>query len=450
MFEWWGQMPNSADDRSELFAQAVEAGAARRAADDELERDLARDLAVVRMLVHAGPTVGPDDAARQRMRERILAGFDAATDPSATLQVGTQQVGTQEAGTPESQPAETVSLDQRRQARRGRRQHRQTRAARTSKGPGSPKTTSMHGRLLGAAAAALCLLLSLSGMSLVLARDALPGDTLYGVKRSAESAELGLTFGDESRGFKHLQFATARVDEIEALAAKAGASGDNANADPSRYLTALQAFDTDAAAGSRLLIDSATSDTGEQLDALGGWAGQQRQRLADAKPAMPSRAQSRADGSMALLQRVSDRVAALQQRLSCQTVTSQERDDLGRLPANDECVPVTTGPRAPAAPAQQGESTEPSPANLIIPGEGPGVGGTGGTGGTGQAGTPNPLDPLGSLSPLEPALPGSGGTGQSGGEQVRSGQPADATPGAGETLPVPAMLPGLPGAGIGG
>jgi Domain of unknown function (DUF5667) len=423
MSEWWGQMPRSADDRSELFAQAVEARADRPAVDDELERE----LAVVRMLVHAAPAAAPDDAAKQRMRDRVLAGFDAELKARADAET-------------EATPAPAVNLDQ-------RRKRRASHARRRTSLPG------VHGRLLGAAAAALCLLLSLSGMSLVLARDALPGDALYGVKRSAESAELGLTFGDESRGFKHLQFATARVDEIEALAARAGSTP---NPDPARYLTALQAFDTDAAAGSRLLIESATNDTGEQLDALGSWAAQQRQRLADARPAMPERAASRADGSIGLLQRVSDRVAALQQRLACQTVTSEERDDLGRLPADGACEPVTTGPRASVPVGPQGEPGSPvqSPANVTIPGEAPGVGGaggagagSGGAGGAGSGGATNPLNPLGPVTGLNgPGVP-------TGGEQSRSGQPAEGASGNSVQVPlpvgsqavsVPPLLPGGP------
>src|SRR5262249_8903376 len=144
------------------------------------------ELATVSLLVSAGRQVRAGDDARERMRARILAGLQdtPAGEPDADADA----------------VVVPVSLD----AARRRRS----------------VAAGVQGRLLIAAAAALCLLVALSGMSLVLARDALPGDALYGVKRSAESAELGLTFGDEPRGFKHLQFATARVDEIEAIAAR--------------------------------------------------------------------------------------------------------------------------------------------------------------------------------------------------------------------------------------
>src|SRR5687767_5307138 len=67
-------MPSPADDRSELFARALEGGADLPAPDDELRRD----LAVVDLLVRAGQQAGPDEAERQRMRQRVLTGFDAA------------------------------------------------------------------------------------------------------------------------------------------------------------------------------------------------------------------------------------------------------------------------------------------------------------------------------------------------------------------------------------
>ncbi|MBW3653137.1 MAG: cobalamin biosynthesis protein [Actinobacteria bacterium] len=64
-------------------------------------------------------------------------------------------------------------------------------------------------KVVGAAVAVLALVGSLAGMSLLLARDALPGDALYGFKRTAEAASLGLTFGDESKALKHLEVPTA-------------------------------------------------------------------------------------------------------------------------------------------------------------------------------------------------------------------------------------------------
>ena len=103
-----------------------------------------------------------------------------------------------------------------------------------------PARSTAPGRLMVALAAALCLILSLGAMSLLLSRDALPGDPLYAIKRTAESASFGLAFDDATKAHKHLEFATARIDEMEGMVARG-------NTPIGSYLTALTDFDTDTA-----------------------------------------------------------------------------------------------------------------------------------------------------------------------------------------------------------
>jgi Domain of unknown function (DUF5667) len=383
--------------RSELFARALEDAAVAPPPDE-----LHRELAVVGLLVRAGEQVRVDDAARERMRARIRAGLD-----------GVDGLDEQDTVTPASLAARRRSA-----------------------------VAGVQGRLLAAAAAALCLFVALSGMSLVLARDALPGDALYGVKRSAESAELGLTFGDEPRGYKHLQFATARVDEIEAIAAKAYGSGSGSTEEADRYLMALRAFDTDAAAGSRLLIETATSGSGGELTALRAWAQQQRQRLDSAGAAMPVRAASRADGSIALVDRVIERVSGLQARLVCRTVTSEARDDVGLLPADGVCVPVGNAPASAGGAPDQGRAphTQPVPQPSLVNG----------------LPSDQAYPPLGPLDPgTEPGMtpPGSGSTPDTWLPGISPKSPTSTI-----TVPLPLPLPevhlpppvpGLPGLKVG-
>jgi Domain of unknown function (DUF5667) len=76
-----------------------------------------------------------------------------------------------------------------------------------------------HGRtraavLVGVAAGALAL----SGVS-VASTDALPGDTLYAVKRSSERAQLALASSDLSRGQLHFEFASSRLREAKEVPA---------------------------------------------------------------------------------------------------------------------------------------------------------------------------------------------------------------------------------------
>ncbi|HEY3262719.1 MAG TPA: DUF5667 domain-containing protein [Pseudonocardiaceae bacterium] len=436
-------MPGSADRDSELFARALDGGPDGRggrgepggpggpdgtggpggsgAGGPEPDERLSRELAVVSLLVAAGQRALPDDAARDRMRERIFAGLAGLAGPRAE---GVQQPGQEREREPglerePEQPQEVPDVVTPIAARR--------RSA----------VVGVQGRLLVAAAAALCVLVTLSGMSLVLARDALPGDALYGVKRSAESAELGLTFGDEPRGFKHLQFATARIDEIEALAARAGGAGSDA--DTGLFLTALQSFDTDAAAGSRLLLETLTNGAGGQLATLRGWAEQQRQRLGEATAAMPLGAAGRAGGSIVLLDRVIGRVSALQQRLPCSAVTSGARDDVGPLPADGQCVPAASGPAQSSPVPASVTSTTVSPGaqqpGLVVPGS-PGGELPGGIG---------PLDP-GLTGPATGGpLPDTASRSQS----TTSSPPAITVPLPLPVTSVPPLLPGLPGLEVG-
>jgi hypothetical protein len=293
-----------------------------------------------------------------------------------------------------------------------------------------------RGRFAVAAVAVVALMASLAGMSLLLARDALPGDALYGVKRTAEAASLGLTFGDEGKALKHLEFASSRVSEIETLARRY----PDLNSSPvGGYLTALTDFDTDASAGSRQLIALATRSDGRQLDALSAWADQQSSRLTAVSPQLPSAARNRSTASLALLDKISSRAAALFARMDCYQITSGGFDDVGALPASATCDKPGESrpdPNVPNPNASDGTDTSVRPTD-----------------------PPNkqaPSKPTGQLPPLPPVgrtvTPGSGGSGSSSGQTGTQPPTGDTTVQVPLPLPgvtVPPLLPGLPGISIG-
>jgi hypothetical protein len=224
-----------------------------------------------------------------------------------------------------------------------------------------------RGRLVVAAAAALCLLMSLSGMSVLLSRDALPGDALYTFKRSAESAELGLTFGDQPKALKHLEFASARVSEIEMMAEQADATG-NWSDGQERFRRALDDFDADTAAGARLLTALAAHGQTNILTPLRSWAEQQETRLQAVRTALPLPASARLDSTLGLLDRVVVRISALDYRSECATVSSGAHDDLGLLPAKDTCSPIPVDGTSSAVPLPAAPGVpDGSPPNVIMP-----------------------------------------------------------------------------------
>lgn len=285
----------------ERFARAVDASP-----DDTQPYDprLAGELAVVVMLRHNADATAPDDAARGRMRAKVLAEL-ATPEPIRPSPV------------PRTAPAKP---------------------AKTS------RVTGPRGRLTIALGAAFCLVLALSGMTLLLSRGALPGDPLYAVRRTVESASVGLTSGEDARGRKHLEFAANRIGDIETLA---GRYPDLANSPVGDYLTAFADFDSDTRSGTATLTGYATNNGPTALHALSDWAGQQADRITRVEPKLPTPVRTRAGQSVALLGRVTERANALLARNSCYTITSGATDDLGVLPASGPCdqVPGTAAQR---------------------------------------------------------------------------------------------------------
>lgn len=366
----------------ERFARAVDAG------DDDspspADVDLIRDLAIVALIRRSAVQLDPAPGARERMRLKLLTELGVAPPPTP-VRITPAPVG----------------------------------------------RSSASARLMVALAAALCLVLSLGAMSLLLSKDALPGDALYGIKRTAESASFGLTFSDDSKGHKHLEFAAARLDELETLA---GRYSDPATAPAGSYLTALTDLDTDASAGSRLLIVQGTNGDGTVLNSLRDWSQTQLHRLTALGPHLPELAKQRAATSASLLTGIADRATALSGRLHCYAITSGTSDDVGALPATTDCSTPATAPSAPLAPSsgptvpntaalappRSTASTEvpgstpahnPPPINLptptALPPVGPPVFPPVPTDGPQPSELTIPLPlPLGSLPPLLPGLPG--------------------------------------------
>jgi hypothetical protein len=204
--------------------------------------------------------------------------------------------------------------------------------------------------------------LALSGMTLLLSRDALPGDPLYAVRRTVESATLGLTSGGDAKGHKHLEFAADRIGDIETLARR---YPDLANSPVGDYLTAFADFDSDAHAGTVDLTGYATGNGPADLTVLRTWAGQQATRIGLVTPRLPTAARTRAAQSRALLDRVAQRANALLARDSCYTITSGATDDLGVLPATGPCDQV------PGSPSRHVGDTSTPPAGDTLPAQVP-------------------------------------------------------------------------------
>ncbi|WP_326567934.1 DUF5667 domain-containing protein [Amycolatopsis rhabdoformis] len=260
-------------------------------------------------------------------------------------------------------------------------------------------------RMADLVAAGIALVLGLTGLTLLLSRNAVPGDALYEVKRAGEETALGLTFGDEAKARKHLEFASNRVSELAQMT----------DAAPAAYRTALGDFGSDVRAGVTALTALATGGSGRtQLSDLESWTKEQERLLAAEQPRIPTAARADLSGARGLLTRVQERTTALVSRLDCYEITTGTSDELGLIPARGLCT------QQPAQPGGSGSaSTNPSPTSPpptapeggVPPATGPSsppdlaVSSTPTPTSSGSATTPPPVFPPPITAPTTPRLP---------------------------------------------
>ncbi|MFC3449716.1 DUF5667 domain-containing protein [Amycolatopsis speibonae] len=271
------------------------------------------------------------------------------------------------------------------------------------------------------AAAAVALVLALGGITLLLSKDALPGDPLYGIKRAGESASLGLTFDERDKAKKHLEFAANRVGELDELTRQGAATG--------AYFTGLADFETDLRAGVSQLTSVVTDQGGQtRLAELRTWARQQSDRLGLQVGHAPAEARDKFAAARVLLDKVQTRTSDLGSRLVCYTITTGSSDELGAVPAAGDCVrnpgssdavlPPVTLPAPSPAPAGSPSPTSVPPSSAVDTATPTGpltppAGGTpppvvatpGPTTRTSPPATTTPKPPLISIPPLIPGLP---------------------------------------------
>ncbi|MFC4947390.1 DUF5667 domain-containing protein [Pseudonocardia sp. GCM10023141] len=376
-------MPAEQGKDAERFAAAVEQGRTPGSTDAELQRD----LEIVAMLRSRTAEFAPHPDAKARAKQRLMAVLAAeqagpgtgnrppsgppavphalssramfarptveeqtapmgrlaggpvpADANSVTTQMPAVPVVTNELGSEPEAPDGEGGITIVRSGRRGRH----TMPNRPARGGGSqrPARPSIRRRAVLVGSAALVMLVALTGGGIFASRNALPGDSLYGVKRAAESAGLALTFDDAAKARRQLELATTRLDEIE----KMSAAKPQTAADPALYRSAIEDFDAATGEGSRMLLAINNDGSANALGDLRKWAAEQSARLSSLSAALPSGAGAK--DSIQLLDRLLGRAKALQARADCTEITSGAVDDLGPLPAEGACTPRPIDPGA--------------------------------------------------------------------------------------------------------
>jgi hypothetical protein len=279
---------------------------------------------------------------------------------------------------------------------------------------------------VGAAAAAALLAIASGGV--LASSNALPGDTLYPVKRVAESAGLALTFDEASRARRHLEIAATRLSEVEQLAHDSQSAPS-----PEVFTEAMDDFDSATNEGSQLLLSSAGTDSGgTAAEDLHKWATEQSNRLAELEPELPPSAD--ADTSKQLLQRLLGQTGGLETDSDASRRTADESEGgSGSADATED--PTSTKDKKDSSDAN--ETDEPSRSSeksterenpRLLPDLSPNTNrdedekstGTGSEdedsgstsesesddGGDGNVSVPLPLLPPVTLPPLLPGMPG--------------------------------------------
>ncbi|KAB1927901.1 DUF5667 domain-containing protein [Micromonospora noduli] len=274
--------------RAERFAQLLDEanGARRHHVRSRVDGQLAPLVAVGQRLSVDPPAVEVDQDFRTGLRAMLLATAEREGLGSAPAAV--------------SEPAAT-----------------------TTRGRLLPAVTARRARargaiLVGIAAGAIAV----SGISAA-SENAVPGDALYGMKRSTERAQLALASSDISRGQLFLDFARTRVGEAAKL------RGDRIG-----YSAVLDDMDADSRQGVRLLTSAAVqrAEPGS-LDTLNTFVSSQRRAVRGLLDGSTRVDRERTQRSLVLLDSIRERSDDLRAAIACGLPAPTASDALGPNPS---------------------------------------------------------------------------------------------------------------------
>lgn len=133
----------------------------------------------------------------------------------------------------------------------------------------------------------------------VASQSALPGDTLYPIKRAIEGAHTGLSVGEGNKGNVALANASDRLDEVDALTRQDGL------ADDLRIAQTLSTFTDQATQASDLLLsDYAHSGNESSIAALRDFSSASLDQLAALEPFIPVEARDELIRAAQMLQAI--------------------------------------------------------------------------------------------------------------------------------------------------
>jgi hypothetical protein len=287
-------------------------------------------------------------------------------------------------------------------------------------------------RPLLAFAGSAAVLVVLLGLAVQLSGGALPGQSLYGLKRASEDFKLSVAGGsDADRGLKYLRLATSRATESGKLVGSTGTASAHTS---SLVASTLGDADSETRDGMKLLDTAAVSNkSASTLAPVPPWTSAQKVKITGLLAHLPAgTARNQAASSLALLQRVSARVSQLQADLHCSCLSTANADDLGPKPCTS-CVPGAGLPGASSVPTVPGSSPAWS---------------TGGGKVSTPAGSSAP-DGSGRVTSTSSSGAGAGGGKSSGGVGLPTVTAVPSVPGTGQSTQLPGVSVSVGSGGIG-
>ncbi|MEU2184090.1 DUF5667 domain-containing protein [Streptomyces thermolilacinus] len=395
----------SAHRRANAFAQALEDQAAQQPEASAEPSEHHRLLALANGLGELPkPTMDPEVKVVQRAQ--LVAAMEAM------LQEGTAAGG---ASADPTVPEQRTSS--------GRGAHRATALRKLRPRSRWSKGLAAGGLTVGVAAGAF------SGVAAA-SSDALPGDSLYGLKRGMEDLQLGLADDDADRGEIHLDHASTRLSEARRLLER-GRSGELDHESLTEIRRTLSGMQHDVSEGHRLLRLAYERDGRiGPMATLDSFARSHRGTWDGMRAKLPPQLTDVRDQVTSVFDAIDQQVAPLKSQLP----TSGQEDGRDGGPGESGTPDGSTGPapsrQVPSGPhggqpGDTGTGTSPGPSG------GSSAAPDGGLLGGGTGGLLDPDQPATSAPPAQDA--------------------PQESPAPGPDVTLPPLLPGiLPGLGIDG
>ncbi|MEW1629022.1 DUF5667 domain-containing protein [Streptomyces sp. NPDC089173] len=264
--------------------------------------------------------------------------------------------------------------------------------------------------------------------------DALPGDSLYGLKRGMEDISLGMAKGDADRGEAYLDQASTRLSEARRLMER-GRAGELDHESLGAVRRALNGMSHDASEGHRLLHSAYQRDGSiGPIQTLDTFSRSHRATWSSLRDRLPVQLTDIRDQVSSVFQAMEDDVAPLQSLLPRPPGGSEDTGRTGTT-TPETGSPRTDGPApAPPAPSEDRPDSTTAPKPSDAP-RSPGSSGATPDDGLLDGGTDGLLDDLPTDGLTQPT------------PEDRPSTPPRPAP----DVTLPPLLPGLlPGLGIDG